>query len=38
MNRRQAHRASRLRELVDVVSFFGVIVLIVLFLSLDNVR
>jgi hypothetical protein len=35
---RQAHRQNRLRELVDVLSFFVVLFLVVLFLSVDGIH
>jgi hypothetical protein len=38
MNPRHAHRSSRLRELVEIVAFFGTLVLVVLFLSLDGIH
>ena len=36
--RNQAHRTSRVREAIDIVAFFGVVVLVVLVLSLDGIR
>lgn len=39
MNRDMAHRSeSRIRLLVETLAFFGLVVFVVLFLSLDGVR